>query len=798
MPLFRASSSHPHLDGERARVPKRGLALVIARVVVILAAITFAGGAVGADSASAAPGHRDGGVTPDLPGAKSASSPSSAAPVPAPPSIDIQLRGPLALVEIDRPVRLGREYGSRAVDEVVLDLALPTGARLARAELHGAGAPLRLRPASAATARAGYAAGVQLRQWRRASVPAQADEGADLRLAVAAEGLSSGAEPEALRLRLRFVAPLACRGGDLVLGFPAALDANPADARVTVRLDPGPGAVLATQIEVGSVHFAHARPVVRAQVGTGNPWQITLKLVPTNGSRSRTGTLLVSRAGNAVVANLCRAPAVTRAAHAQAAGAAGPGAPGGPGRVLFLLDRSRSMGPGGASAAGALARAVALGLPPGARFAAVLFDREATALFPVFRTPTLEALGALESAIEAGSLRNGSNLVAALRRGEQLLAGDAAEPVVGGHRAPLVVLITDGALPDDEGRAALEQALQGPGMAQAQMAVLILRGPNEEAPAPFAVRALGALPARKGGLLRQIDPVGAAEQAPALIAALLAGGDLVELEAGGGLGTGRFDRIAVPPGQGALWLGKLRSAPAGASLDGASPPAVVVRASLAGKPVRWDAPAPFDLATADPGWAAAVAALATAPADLPAYSASAADGRRLALLTPPPEDPTIRGSRGRLDRDVVHSALAYAYLPRARACYLTRAVKTAADFQLRGRLRLELRIERGEMMDAVVARSTLGRPEIERCLREAAFSVDVPRPVMADVPAIAALNLVFRPRTEATSADAGVPGELDRSTAQTVDKLLGPRGPASDPMELLIEDDARPPPAVRP
>jgi hypothetical protein len=168
------------------------------------------------------------------------------------------------------------------------------------------------------------------------------------------------------------------------------------------------------------------------------------------------------------------------------------------------------------------------------------------------------------------------------------------------------------------------------------------------------------------------------------------------------------------------------------------------------------------------------------------------------MTPPPPSDVSTGSARGQLDRDVVHRALAYAYLPRARACYLTRAVKTAADFQLRGRLRLELHLERGEMTDAVIARSTLGRAEIERCLREAAFLVDVPRPVLADAPAIAALNLVFRPRTDPAARDAGAASDADRGLAQSIDRLLGPRGPAADPLELLIEDDARPaPPGTR-
>ena len=132
---------------------------------------------------------------------------------------------------------------------------------------------------------------------------------------------------------------------------------------------------------------------------------------------------------------------------------------------------------------------------------------------------------------------------------------------------------------------------------------------------------------------------------------------------------------------------------------------------------------------------------------------------------------------------MVRRALGYAFLPRARACYVTRKITSAADFQLKGRLRLELHLERGEMMSASVRRSTLGRPDIESCLREAAFAVEVPRALNSDAPVIAALNLVFRPRTESKVKDAGVDDDA-------IKRLLGPMPPPSDPLELLIEDDA--------
>ena len=58
----------------------------------------------------------------------------------------------------------------------------------------------------------------------------------------------------------------------------------------------------------------------------------------------------------------------------------------------LLIDRSRSVGPGGAAVARDLARALVLALPPTLAFNAVFFDRVAEPLFPVPRSATLEAL----------------------------------------------------------------------------------------------------------------------------------------------------------------------------------------------------------------------------------------------------------------------------------------------------------------------------------------------------------------------------------------------------------------------
>jgi hypothetical protein len=135
-----------------------------------------------------------------------------------------------------------------------------------------------------------------------------------------------------------------------------------------------------------------------------------------------------------------------------------------------------------------------------------------------------------------------------------------------------------------------------------------------------------------------------------------------------------------------------------------------------------------------------------------------------------------------MDPMVLRNALALAFLPRARACYLSRRVGNSSDLNLQGRVRLELHMERGELEDAVIGKaSTLNRPEIEHCVRDAAFEIEYPRPIFRNAPTVAALNLVFRPTSmpEGPRPDAS---QFDRE----IDLILGPV--SFDPKKLLEEE----------
>jgi hypothetical protein len=108
-------------------------------------------------------------------------------------------------------------------------------------------------------------------------------------------------------------------------------------------------------------------------------------------------------------------------------------------------------------------------------------------------------------------------------------------------------------------------------------------------------------------------------------------------------------------------------------------------------------------------------------------------------------------------------------MPRARACYLNRTGKTAASRDLTGKVRLAIDVVRGEVERAAVESSTLNRPDVERCLREGAFEIEVPRVVRNDAPVTAILNLAFRPQTP------------ERKPAENL-------GAVGDQIDLLIEE----------
>jgi hypothetical protein len=448
-----------------------------------------------------------------------------------------------------------------------------------------------------------------------------------------------------------------------------------------------------------------------------------------------------SQAADVVVVGLCRPQ--------------GPAVEQPPGEVMLLIDRSRSVGSSGMSSQRALVRALLEAFPPAQRFNAILFARTATQVFPLPRTATREALDALDAAVDPNQLENGTDMVAALGRAAEWVKRGGPLP---GGESRLLVIVSDGSLPESQTAEKLASALASVAVDHRLHLLVLLVRPAADEPVPAdAVERLDKLVGRFGGVVRVLAAENLRVEVRSSLAALAQGGDLFnvriqgqrELAAGVAPATGVVRTWILPRGQGSHLLATGKHA--GAMVRG--------RASASKVATEWlqplvDPEPPKAWAGALPEVAAYVEAVAPSPKPL-------ADGV----------------VRGQMDPLVLRNALALAYLPRARACYLLRRVANGVDLALRGRLRLELHIERGELEDAIIRRSSLERPEIEQCVRDAAFEVEYPRPSFRDAPTVAAVNLVFRPRTpEESSPDAS---PLD----QELDLILGPV--TFDPRDLI-------------
>src|SRR6185369_2621665 len=142
-----------------------------------------------------------------------------------------------------------------------------------------------------------------------------------------------------------------------------------------------------------------------------------------------------------------------------------------PANVLFLIDRSRSVGIAGLSAERDAAARV-LGLyPPSTRFDALFFDRAQARLFPMSRPATREAMAAIDAEMVPDRLVNGTDFAGALRAAGDLLRreGSVWEP------RTLLVVITDGAVSDGKSGAALDAALGAVAGVELQVALVAVR-----------------------------------------------------------------------------------------------------------------------------------------------------------------------------------------------------------------------------------------------------------------------------------------------------------------------------------
>jgi hypothetical protein len=656
-------------------------------------------------------------------------------PPPLPHRIAIDVRGPLALCEVTRVLVPERSESGGA--EVVLDLALPDGAGLSSVEVREGGRWRSLEaPADAASQPAElYRAESAARGVTPAIEPF--DDNATDRLRFLRAGPRATAPVE---VRYRFAVAPTSDGGRLRLRFPAASERLPPPAEVTVRsrdaADIEIAGVRATPPAAGGAAIGHAR--ARAAWEVSWSWAPGDRTARQAAIRSKTRVDTPALEGRVAVAAL--SPTESGLAFLAQARPSQPAGP--PAGVLFLVDRSRSVGLPGLSAERDLVRQLIEALPPSTRFDALFFDRGTKRLFPMSRPATREAIDAFEAEMVPDRLQNGTDLVAALREAGTLLRRDRTE--FGPHA--LLALVTDGALSDALDGPALDRALAPTPDLDLAVASFAIRPTDDEPMGDPARRALRALAAARGGLTRELRANEIGDAVPAALADLARGGDLGTLRLVTE-GTERVISAALAPDATVSGILTLHGRPPrSVRLEG-----IARSRRIAATPARTAVAAAWVRPFATPGGHQA-RVLVT-----PTVVALAEPVLRPAIATLP----EVKGS---MDRMVIRNVLSLAYMPRARACYFNRTGATPALRDLAGRVRLAIDVVRGEVDRATVESSTLDNPQIESCLRESAFAIDVPRAARSDAPVTAILNLVFRARTPDRKPDVdlgAVGAEID-------------------------------------
>jgi hypothetical protein len=662
---------------------------------------------------------------------------------PATQKIAVDLRGPLAVVTVTRILSPERP---RAATEEALDIALPDRAVLLSVEVddHGRWRALGAeKPAAvpkggatdAPSARSRYLEAIRTRGIAVKGDPYDDETSYRVHVARGAGGAAASAPSAPVTVRYRFSALVEDTHGRLRLRFPPSPEATPLPAEVSV-VGPGvgdleiagirtalPGHASASGVTLATTAPAAVGPPAPTRVSTRSGWEIsyTLAAAAIASATAKDGPVLE---GAAAVAEI--SPRESAIAFAVRARASGP--PAAPESVLFVIDRSRSVGLAGLAAEHDVATHLLDLLAPTTRFDVLFFDRTLTRLFPMPRTATRDATGSIEAEMVPDRLANGTDLEGALRAAGQILRREASSF---GSRA-LLAVITDGALPETTTGARLDGALGAiPGI-DLRVAMIAVRPGDDDPIAPSARQALAALAEARGGVERELHADDINDALPSLVEVLAAGGDVFAARVAFDKTSARLPGT-VSPGGGFTGVvrvpGKLRK---GADIAGVTR-GHTLRAAL--KPIAVDA------AWLRPHAGEGPLVLEARGLTTPMLAALAEPVPHAAPAAPPAR------VRGTMDRDVVRNTLSLAFMPRARACYQSRPGTTPAMRELTGRVRMAIDLVRGEVMDARVESTTLNQPTIETCLREGAFALEVPRAYHNDEPVTAVVNLVFRPRT---------------------------------------------------
>ncbi len=593
---------------------------------------------------------------------------------PPPQKIAVDLRGPLAVVTVTRILSAQRP---RAATEESLDIALPDRAALLSVEIDdhgrwralgaekdpgagsGGGSAAETKTTETDTARSRYRDAIRTRGIASKGDPYDDETTYRIHVARGAGGAAATAPASPVMIRYRFSTLVEDTHGRLRLRFPPSPEATPLPAEVSV-VGPGLG-----DLEIAGVHAAlpgHASAgggvtlattaptavasPAPAHVSTRSGWEISYTLAASAiaSAAAKDGPVLE---GAAAVAEL--SPRESAVAFAVRARAGGP--PAMPGSVLFVIDRSRSVGLAGLAAEHDVAAHLLDLLAPTTRFDVLFFDRTLTRLFPMARTATRDATGSIESEMVPDRLANGTDLEGALRAAGEILRREASSF---GPRA-LLTVITDGALPETATGARLDAALGTIPGVELGVALIVVRPGDDDPITPAARQALAAVAEARGGVERELRADDINDALPSLVEVLAAGGDVFSARVAFDKTSARLPGT-VSPGGGFTGVvrvpGKLRK---GADIEGRHARAQPARAAEAdrGRP--------------------RLATPARRPSTPSALEARGLTTPMLAALAepvphaaPPAPPAPVRGT---MDREVVRNTLSLAFMPRARACY---------------------------------------------------------------------------------------------------------------------------------
>ncbi|MGE0868070.1 MAG: VWA domain-containing protein [Kofleriaceae bacterium] len=464
-----------------------------------------------------------------------------------------------------------------------------------------------------------------------------------------------------------------------------------------------------------------------------------------------------------------------------------------PRRALLVIDTSRSMDLIGRTNVTKVVHKLASALPSEVQLEAILYDRTASRVFDGWRSVTASNLTAIDEAVAARPAVNGSDLPGALAFAHRTLSDNRRE-------LAMIVVITDGVVGTTDG-AALINALDAKTSNLDVLAVVL--DPTRTTASPGA-RALTDPINLYGGALVELSIEDLDDQLdlvdhwlrPSWLELSLGSLQIPDqLRAGGGFMrlvihrgttarwwlTGHGDspiKVAPRPGPTAsiatLALARSTDDSFVTGVD-ATPEQLERAAKLRAKAIRDHAfvchastcTGGLSLAVLTPVGNIARHRLAVVRGGGPyervvsiVDPADGADRATTATATPPVASAIAKPTLERLFRDQLR--------PRAYACY-QRALGLNAG--LAGTVFLELHMGRGEVTEVGIV--GLGDAAFDQCVRDAAFTLDVPFPdfsVNADDQTIARYPLTFQVQQ---SSPMIVAGDADSSSPLDIDSIQG-------------------------